>query len=126
MMSTAGLRFTESHEWLKVDGDDALMGLSDYAQHELGDIVFVELPEEGTTVSAGDVLATVESVKSVSEVYSPVAGEVVEINGDLEDSPDLINTDAYGDGWLIKIKLADVAEIDRLMSDDEYEAHTKG
>jgi len=125
-MSTAGLRFTESHEWLKVDGDDALIGLSDYAQHELGDIVFVELPEEGTTVSAGDVLATVESVKSVSEVYSPVAGEIVEINGDLEDSPDLINTDAYGDGWLIKIKLADVAEIDRLMSDDEYEAHTKG
>ena len=125
-MSTAGLRFTESHEWLKVDGDDALMGLSDYAQHELGDIVFVELPEEGTTVSAGDVLATVESVKSVSEVYSPVAGEVIEINGDLEDSPDLINTDAYGDGWLIRIKLADVAEIDRLMSDDEYEAHTKG
>ncbi len=125
-MSTAGLRFTESHEWLKVDGEEALMGLSDYAQHELGDIVFVELPEEGTAVSAGDVLATVESVKSVSEVYSPVAGEVVEINGDLEDSPDLINTDAYGDGWLIKLKLTDVAEIDRLMSDDEYEAHTKG
>jgi len=126
MMSTAGLSFTESHEWLKVEGDEALMGLTDYAQHELGDIVFVELPEEGTTVAAGDVLATVESVKSVSEVYSPVAGEVVEINGDLEDSPDLINTDAYGEGWLVKLKLADVAEIDNLMSDDEYEAHTKG
>ncbi len=125
-MSTAELRFTESHEWLKVDGDEALMGLSEYAQHELGDIVFVELPEEGTTVAAGDVLATVESVKSVSEVYSPVSGEIVEINGDLEDSPDLINTDAYGDGWLIKLKLANVAEIDNLMSDDEYEAHTKG
>ncbi len=125
-MSTAGLSFTESHEWLKVEGDEALMGLTDYAQHELGDIVFVELPEEGTTVAAGDVLATVESVKSVSEVYSPVAGEVVEINGDLEDSPDLINTDAYGEGWLVKLKLADVAEIDNLMSDDEYEAHTKG
>ena len=125
-MSTAGLRFTESHEWLKIEGDEARMGLSDYAQHELGDIVFVELPEEGTTVSAGDVLATVESVKSVSEVYSPVGGEIVEVNSDLEDSPDLINADAYGAGWLIKLKLSDIAEIDGLMSDDEYEAHTKG
>jgi len=125
-MSTAGLSFTESHEWLKVEGDEALMGLTEYAQHELGDIVFVELPEEGTTVAAGDVLATVESVKSVSEVYSPVSGEVIEINGDLEDSPELINNDAYGDGWLIKLKLSDVAEVDNLMSDDEYEAHTKG
>ncbi len=125
-MSVAGLRFTESHEWLKIEGDEALMGLSDYAQHELGDIVFVELPEEGTIVSTGDVLATVESVKSVSEVYSPVSGEVVETNPDLEDSPELINTDAYGDGWLVRLKLADVAEIDGLMSDDEYEVHTKG
>jgi len=125
-MSTAGLRFTESHEWVKIDGDNAVMGLSDYAQHELGDIVFVELPEEGATVAPGDVLATVESVKSVSEMYTPVNGEVIEVNNDLEDSPDLINSDPYGEGWLVKVKLTDAAEIDALMSDDEYEAHTKG
>ncbi len=125
-MSTAGLRFTESHEWVRVDGEHAEIGLSDYAQHELGDIVFVELPEEGAAVSAGDVLATVESVKSVSEVYSPVTGEIVEVNGDLEDSPELVNSDAYGEGWLVKLRLEDPGEVDQLMSDDEYEAHTKG
>lgn len=125
-MSKQDLRFTESHEWLKVEGAEALIGLTDYAQGELGDIVFVELPTEGTHVSAGDVLTTVESVKSVSEVYAPVAGDVVEANAALEDSPDLINSDPYGDGWMVRVKLEDASSLDGLMTADAYEEHTKG
>jgi glycine cleavage system H protein len=125
-MTKQDLRFTKSHEWLKVEGTEALIGLTDYAQGELGDIVFVELPAEGTHVSAGDVLTTVESVKSVSEVYAPVAGDVVEVNAALEDSPDLINSDPYGDGWMVRVKLEDVSSLDGLMTADAYEEHTKG
>ncbi|MCD4690115.1 glycine cleavage system protein GcvH [bacterium] len=125
-MSVQELMFTKSHEWLRIEGDEAVIGLTDYAQHELGDIVFVELPDEGTTVSVGDVLATVESVKSVSEVYTPATGDVIEVNTALDDSPDLINTDAQGDGWLVKLRIADASEIEGLMSADDYEEHTKG
>ncbi len=125
-MSKRDLRFTESHEWLKVEGTEALIGLTDYAQGELGDIVFVELPSAGTHVSAGDVLTTVESVKSVSEVYAPVAGDVVEANAALEDSPDLINSDPYGEGWMVRVKLEDVSSVDQLMTADDYEERTKG
>ena len=125
-MSKQDLKFTKSHEWLKVEGTEALIGLTDYAQGELGDIVFVELPAEGTHVSAGDVLTTVESVKSVSEVYAPVAGDVVDVNAALEDSPDLINSDPYGDGWMVRVKLEDVSSLDGLMTADAYEEHTKG
>ncbi len=125
-MSKQDLRFTESHEWLKLEGAEALIGLTDYAQGELGDIVFVELPAAGTHISAGDVLTTVESVKSVSEVYAPVAGDVVEANAALEDSPDLINSDPYGDGWMVRVKLEDVSSLDGLMTADAYEEHTKG
>ncbi len=125
-MTKQDLRFTKSHEWLKVEGTEALIGLTDYAQGELGDIVFVELPAEGTHVSAGDVLTTVESVKSVSEVYAPVAGDVVDVNAALEDSPDLINSDPYGDGWMVRVKLEDMSSLDGLMTADAYEEHTKG
>ena len=125
-MSKQDLRFTKSHEWLKMEGGEALVGLTDYAQGELGDIVFVELPAVGAHVSAGDVLTTIESVKSVSEVYAPVAGDVTEANAVLEDSPDLVNSDPYGEGWIVRLKLEDVSSVDGLMTADDYEEHTKG
>jgi len=125
-MSEKGLVFTETHEWLRVEGDTATLGLTDYAQGELGDIVFVELPEPGTNLSAGDVLTTVESVKSVSELYSPVSGEVIEGNAALEDDPAVINTDPYGGGWIAKIKLAEGCDLSGLMTTEQYEAHIKG
>jgi glycine cleavage system H protein len=118
--------FTETHEWLTVEGDVATLGLTDYAQGELGDIVFVELPEAGRGLSSGDVLTTVESVKSVSELYAPVAGEVVEGNSALDDDPALINTDPLGEGWIARIKLADGTDLSALMSEKQYAAHIKG
>lgn len=124
-MSENVVRFTKSHEWVRVEGDEAVIGITDYAQHELGDIVFVELPAAGTAVSAGDVVTSVESVKSVSEVYSPVSGEVVAGNEALEDEPGLVNSDPMGDGWIVRIKLSDASEIDKLMTPDDYEALTK-
>jgi glycine cleavage system H protein len=125
-MAQAGLKFTKSHEWIRVEGQDAVVGLTDYAQGELGDIVFVELPDKGRSVSSGDVLTTVESVKSVSEVYTPVSGEVVEANSALEDDPSAINSDPYGEGWIAKIRLSDPAELDKTLSPGEYEELTKG
>jgi glycine cleavage system H protein len=125
-MAEAGLKFTESHEWIRVEGDDAVVGLTDYAQGELGEIVFVELPEKGKGVSAGEVLTTVESVKSVSEIFAPVSGEVVEANSALEDDPSVINSDPHGKGWIVKIRLSDKSELDGAMSAEEYEKLTKG
>jgi len=125
-MGDRDLRFTKTHEWISVEGDVATIGITDYAQKELGDIVFVELPEEGATFSAGDVLTTVESVKSVSEIYSPVSGETVEVNGELDGSPGLVNTDAHGGGWIVRIKMSDASELAGLMSPEQYEEHTKG
>jgi glycine cleavage system H protein len=124
-MAEAGLKFTKSHEWIRVEGGDALVGLTDYAQGELGDIVFIELPEKGRTVSSGDVLTTVESVKSVSEIYAPVGGEVTETNRDLEGEPGLVNNDPYGRGWILKLRMAPGADLSGLLSEDEYERHTK-
>ena len=118
--------YTETHEWLSVDGDVATLGLTDYAQGELGDIVFVEIPEAGTGLAAGDVLTTVESVKSVSELYSPVEGEVVEGNAALDDDPSLINSDPLGAGWIAKLKLAEGTDVSGLMTAEQYEAHIKG
>jgi len=125
-MSEKDLKFTETHEWLRIEGDVATIGLSDCAQGELGDIVFVELPEPGTALSSGDVLTTVESVKSVSELYSPIDGEIVEGNAALEDDPAVINSDPYGDGWIAKIKLAEGTDLSGLMTTEQYEAHVKG
>jgi glycine cleavage system H protein len=125
-MGEAGLRFTKSHEWVKVIGEEALVGLTDYAQGELGDIVFIELPESGKGVSAGDVLTTVESVKSVSEIYAPLGGEITDANSALEADPGLINSDPYGEGWIVKIRLGDPGELSGMMSGDEYEQLIKG
>ena len=125
-MGEKDLRFTETHEWVSVEGGVATLGLTDYAQGELGDIVFVELPEAGRSLAAGDVLTTVESVKSVSELYAPVEGEIVEGNAALEDDPSIINSDPYGAGWIAKLKLAPGTDVSQFMTAEQYEAHIKG
>lgn len=122
----AKLLFTKSHEWVAVDGDVATIGISDYAQNELGDIVFVELPDAGKKVSAGDVVTSIESVKSVSELYSPVSGEVIEVNEELDAEPDRINEDPMGDGWILRVRMTDESELGGLMDSDQYQEHTKG
>jgi len=115
------LKYTKSHEWIETVSDDTYrVGISDHAQDLLGDMVFIELPEVGQTVSASDECAVVESVKAASDVYSPLSGEIIEINESLEDSPDLVNRDPYGDGWLFTVKATDSSELDELMSADEY------
>jgi glycine cleavage system H protein len=112
------LQYTKTHEWVRVEDDVATIGITDHAQDELGDVVFVELPEQGTTLSAGDPFGAVESVKAVSDLYAPVGGEVVEVNGSLEDSPEKINEDPYGEGWILRLRLSDEAS---LLSAEDYE-----
>lgn len=112
------LQYTRSHEWVRTEGDTATIGITDHAQDELGDIVFVELPEEGATFDAGDSFGTVESVKAVSDLYTPVGGEVVEVNAALNDSPEKINEDPYGEGWIVKIQVSGDAD---LLSASDYE-----
>jgi glycine cleavage system H protein len=112
------LQYTESHEWVRIDGDTATIGITDHAQDELGDVVFVELPDEGDTFDAGESFGTVESVKAVSDLYAPVGGEVVEVNSALEDAPENINEDPYGEGWIVKLHTTDEAD---LLSPEEYE-----
>jgi len=114
-------RYSKQHEWLKVDGDIATIGITDFAQSELGDIVFVELPETGKEVQAGDVLGTIESVKAVSELYAPVGGTVEAANGDLESKPEAVNEDPHGEGWLCRIKLTNPSEADQLMDAAAYQ-----
>lgn len=114
-----GLRYSDSHEWVKLDGDIATVGISDYAQHQLGDIVFVDMPEEGDEVTAGEEFGAVESVKAASDLISPVSGEVVEINSALEDSPELINEDAF-ENWIIKVRISDPAEVEALLDAAAY------
>ncbi len=118
-------RYAKSHEYIHVEGDTGTIGITDYAQKELGDVVFVELPQVGSQLEAGDELGSIESVKAVSELFSPVSGEVVEINERLADKPELVNTDPWGDGWMIKIKLADATEVDELMNAEEYEEYVE-
>lgn len=125
-MSVKDLMFTKEHEWVKVEGDTATIGISDYAQKELGDVVYVELPEVGETVEKGDACSNIESVKAVSDIYSPLSGEIVGADEALEDAPDNINKDPYGDGWIFKIRMSDTGELDELMSADEYEEYLKG
>jgi glycine cleavage system H protein len=119
------LRFSEEHEWVSVDGDIATVGISDFAQEQLGDVVFVELPAVGAAVAAGDQVAVVESVKAASEVYSPVSGEVVEINDEIVEDPAGVNGDAEGEGWFFKVKLSNSSELDGLMDAKAYAAFTK-
>ena len=118
-------KFTKDHEWISLDGEVATVGITDYAQAQLGDVVFVEVPEAGRQVSKGDDAAVVESVKAASEVYAPVSGEVVEGNGALEDNPALVNEDADESGWFFKMKLADAGELDGLMDEAAYAAYVK-
>ncbi len=120
------IRYAESHEWAKAEGDNVKVGISDYAQDQLGDIVFVEMPDVGETFDKGAEFGTVESVKAVSELYLPVGGEIVAVNGALEDSPELINNTPYSDGWMIEVKPDDSAQLDGLMTKDAYLASLKG
>ncbi|MBN4073475.1 glycine cleavage system protein GcvH [Mariprofundus ferrooxydans] len=120
MTIPANLKYTKDHEWVRIDGDIATFGISDHAQEALGDIVFVELPEIGRELDAGEAYAVVESVKAVSDVFSPLAGTVIEVNDGLEGEPEHVNTDAYGAGWIAKVNInADAASVE-LMTDDEY------
>ena len=112
------LQYTKSHEWVRTEGDTAIIGITDHAQEELGDVVFVELPEEGATIDAGESFGTVESVKAVSDLYVPVGGEIVEVNSSLEDAPEKINDDPYGEGWIVKLRTSEEAD---LLSPAEYE-----
>ncbi|MCB0734645.1 MAG: glycine cleavage system protein GcvH [Bacteroidetes bacterium] len=114
------LKYTKDHEWVSVDGDVATIGITDFAQSELGDVVFVEIETEGDTLSAEDTFGTVEAVKTVSDLYMPVSGEVIEVNADLEGNPESVNSDPYGSGWMIKVKLSDVSELDGLMDAAAY------
>ena len=118
-------RYTKDHEYIRVEGDAGIVGITDYAQSQLGDVVFVELPSVGKTLSKGDEAAVVESVKAASEVYAPVSGEVVEVNGALEAAPGTVNEDPAGRGWFMKIRLTDQAELDGLMTEDQYQEFVK-
>ena len=115
------LRYTSGHEWVSLEGDIATIGITDHAQEELSDVVFVELPELGRTVASGDSMAVVESVKAASDIYAPLAGEVVEVNNEAEGEPGLINTDPYGKGWICKLKVSDAGEIEGLLDAAAYQ-----
>lgn len=114
------LKYTREHEWVSIDGSVATIGITDHAQEQLGDVVFVELPTVGDRVEKADAFGVVESTKAVSDVYAPLSGEVAEVNDDLPDNPELINEDPYGDGWMVKITLGDKADLEDLMTADEY------
>ncbi|HHE55227.1 MAG TPA: glycine cleavage system protein GcvH [Caldithrix abyssi] len=116
----AELKYTEDHEWAKIDGDVATIGITDYAQGELGDVVFVELPEVSTTIEKGDTFGTIEAVKAVADLFAPVSGEVIEVNEKLGAEPETVNKDPYGEGWMIKVKLSNPTEVDDLMNADQY------
>lgn len=118
-------RYAKSHEWVRVEGDVAVVGVSDYAQHLLSDIVYVELPEVGDTLTKGESMGTVESVKAAEDAYAPVSGEVIEVNTELEDNPEWVNEDPYGKAWLIKVTLSDESELSDLMDATTYEAHVQ-
>ncbi len=116
----SSIRYTQDHEYIRIDGDTGTVGISDYAQQQLGDVVFVELPESGKKIGQGEQAAVVESVKAASEVYAPVAGEVIEVNGALEGEPGKVNADPAGDGWFFKIRIGDAKQLDTLMDENAY------
>ena len=121
----ANLKYSKDHEWIRVEGDEAYVGITDFAQSQLGDIVFVDVTTEGETLAQNDVFGTIEAVKTVSDAFMPVGGEVLEFNGELENAPETVNQDPYGAGWMIKIRLSNPAELDSLLSADEYAAHIR-
>lgn len=125
-MELKHLKFTKEHEWVKAEGDTAVVGITDYAQKELGDVVYVELPAVGDSFDQGDPCANIESVKAVSDIYAPVSGEVTHVNSVLEKSPEKINKDPYGEGWIFKLLMENPDELDKLMDNDEYEEYLDG
>ena len=122
-MYPENFKYTKEHEWILVEGDTGTIGITDHAQHELGDIVYVDLPKAGASVEQGKTLGSVESVKAVSDIYSPVTGEVIESNAALAGAPETLNTDPHGSAWLVKIKLANLAEIENLLSAADYQSY---
>lgn len=122
----AELRYSSDHEWVRVDGTVATIGITEYAQDALGDVVFVEIPDSGLAVAAGESFSEVESTKSVSDIYAPITGSLTEVNAALESQPELLNSDPYGEGWICRIEIADAAELDGLMDADAYRALTEG
>lgn len=124
MSTPDSLKYTKDHEWLRLDGDTATVGITDFAQGELGDIVYVEVETEGETLGQGEVFGTVEAVKTVSDLFMPIGGQILEFNSELEDNPELVNEDPYGKGWMIKIKVENEDEINELLSAGEYDEMT--
>lgn len=125
-MYPENLYYSQDHEWLKIEGEEAILGITDFAQKQLGDIIFVDLPAVGKTVEAHQAIATVESVKSVSDIYSPVAGEVVQVNQEVAQTPELINRDPHGQGWILRLKIKDKSELNKLMKAGDYEKFLEG
>lgn len=125
-MSLEDLLFSKDHEWVKAEGDTVTVGISDYAQKELGDVVYVELPPIGDTFAKGEACSNIESVKAVSDIYAPVSGEIVDINSELEDNPELINQSPYEEGWIFKMRIEDEGELEDLMDADVYEEYLQG
>ena len=120
------LKYTEDHEWLRIEGEEAFVGVTDFAQGELGDVVFIEIETEGEELSKGEIFGTIEAVKTVSDLFMPVGGEIIEANEALNDKPELVNKDPYGEGWMIKIKITDLKEIDSLLSPENYKKMISG
>lgn len=118
----SNLKYTSDHEWIKVDGDVAIIGITDFAQGELGDVVYVEIESQGETLEKGAVFGTVEAVKTVSDLFMPIDGEIIEVNEKIESAPEVVNNDPYGDGWLIKIKVANLSDVESLLSATDYQA----
>ena len=124
-MNLKNLKYTKDHEWVRVEGDIAYVGITDFAQGELGDIVYVEIETLNEEIEMGDVFGTVEAVKTVSDLFMPISGEVIELNEKLESEPELVNSDPYGDGWMVKIKIDNISQLDELLDLDGYDSITK-
>jgi len=124
-MNLKNLKYTKDHEWVRVEGDIAYVGITDFAQGELGDIVYVEIETLNEEIEMGDVFGTVEAVKTVSDLFMPISGEIIELNEKLESEPELVNSDPYGDGWMVKIKIDNISQLDELLDLDGYESITK-
>lgn len=116
----AELKYTKDHEWVRIEGDEAVIGITDFAQSELGDIVFVEVESEGESIECEEIFGSVEAVKTVSDLYMPLSGEVLSFNTELEDTPEVVNSDPYVEGWMIRVKISDISEIDALLSAEQY------
>lgn len=125
-MYPSEFRYTKEHEWIKVEGGEAVLGITDFAQKQLGDIIFIELPEVGRALGAHESIGTIESVKSVSDVFAPVAGAIVAVNGELASAADLVNKDPHGKGWIVRLRLADKAAVEALMTASDYEKYLEG